>query len=257
VADEPSESELALDRDVILAALAAAGPAGSNIGAWKGKVNTLIPEVAAMLSSHSRQMYRAGLIREASVFKAIYQGYEFEESSQRCKVWINTGKVSRNYPEGIEPIRTERCDTGPGAAMRRKLDQISSGQEIYVYKAMERMRSSEEGDKVRLLMHFELAFSKPAEQAALPPTPAARPASGAARTPAAAPEAQTVDGERTAIQVANDAMNESKLGAKAKTAVVKEAAKQGLWPPTPETLDAVLVLIAFEAPSPTTEETNG
>lgn len=140
-----------VNRAVIAAAIAAAGPKGDNEGAWKGRINAAIPHVVSMLNEGSRQWRIAEEVLNAQVFTAIYRGYEVEESSKRCVVTIET-QVSKRYPEGLEPIRSHRTDNAQGKEMQRRLDQLSDGDSILVFKAME---SINDETKVRVLVHFE------------------------------------------------------------------------------------------------------
>jgi len=140
---------------IIAAAVAAAGPKGDNEGRWKAKLNDAIPHIAAMIHDGSRQWRIAEEVLTASVFVATYVDHEVEESSTRCIVHIDTGKSTKNYPDGIEPIRTHRTDNGQGRSMKHRLDQLEKGDEIVVWKALEAMGDGADAQKVRVLVHFE------------------------------------------------------------------------------------------------------
>ena len=156
---------------VIASAIAAAGPRGSNEGAWVGKINDAIPRIVSMMSEGSRQHRIAEEVATASVFTAIYRGYEIEESSKRCLVQIETSP-SKKYPDGIEPIRSHRTDNAQGKHMKAQLDQIEPGANIVVWKAME--SSDDGGEKYRVLVHVEKRpkFNKNAQSVAPPVAPA-------------------------------------------------------------------------------------
>ena len=137
--------------NIIAAAIAAAGPKTGSEAAWKAKINELIPSIVSMMGDGSRQTRIAQEVIGASVFVAEFVRYEVEESSTRCVVWLNSGRPSRNYPDGIEPIRSHRTDNAQGRAMQEKLNQLQPGDEVVVWKALE-----EAGDnKVRVLVHLE------------------------------------------------------------------------------------------------------
>jgi hypothetical protein len=148
---EPTE----LIPSIIAAAIAAAGPKGSNDGAWKAKINEAIPHVASMLGEHSRQWRIAAEVLGASVFTATYVDHAVEESSTRVLVHLDTGKPTKNYPDGIEPIRTHRTDNAQGRSMKERLDRLSAGDEVVVWKALESMGDGADANKVRVLVHFE------------------------------------------------------------------------------------------------------
>lgn len=140
---------------ILAAAVAAAGPMGSNVGAWKGKVNAAIPAVAAMMHETTRQWKIAEEVLGASVFHATYVSHKLEESSTRVVVTIDTGKPTKNYPDGLEPIRTHRTDNAQGRSMAARLDQLAAGDEIMVWKALEAMGDGADANKVRVLVHFD------------------------------------------------------------------------------------------------------
>jgi hypothetical protein len=150
-----SEDTNDLIPSIIVAAIAAAGPKGSNEAAWKGKINDAIPHIASMIHDGGRQWKIAEEVLNASVFVATYVGHEVEESSTRVVVQIDTGKATKNYPDGIEPIRTHRTDNAQGRNMKRRLDTLHHGDEIVVWKALESVGGGSDGHKVRVLVHYE------------------------------------------------------------------------------------------------------
>ena len=150
-----SEDTNDLIPSIIVAAIAAAGPKGSNEAAWKGKINDAIPHIASMIHDGGRQWKIAEEVLNASVFVATYVGHEVEQSSTRVVVHIDTGKPTKNYPEGIEPIRTHRTDNAQGRNMKRRLDTLDHGDEIVVWKALESVGDGSDAHKVRVLVHYE------------------------------------------------------------------------------------------------------
>lgn len=141
--------------DIIKLAIQAAGTADDMV-AWKGRVNALIPEIVVMLSERSLQRKAAERLADASVFTGDYLGYEYEDSSTRCIVKLFTGE-SRDHPDGIETIRTDRTDSASGKMMRRKLDNLPSGCRVAAWKVME---TAGQNTKVRVLGHIEYIGSK-------------------------------------------------------------------------------------------------
>jgi len=150
-----SEDTNDLIPSIIVAAIAAAGPKGSNEAAWKGKINDAIPHIASMIHDGGRQWKIAEEVLNASVFVATYVGHEVEQSSTRVVVHIDTGKSTKNYPDGIEPIRTHRTDNAQGRNMKRRLDTLQKGDEIVVWKALESVGDGSDAHKVRVLVHYE------------------------------------------------------------------------------------------------------
>lgn len=152
-------------RAVIAAAIAAAGPKGTNEGAWKAKVNEAIPHVVSMMNESSRQWRIAEEVLTAQIFTAVYRGFVVEETSKRCVVTIET-RVSKRYPDGLEPIRSHRTDNAQGKSMMERLAQLEDGDNILVFKAMEAINDE---TKVRVLVHFEkLPYRKDERQSAAP-----------------------------------------------------------------------------------------
>jgi hypothetical protein len=149
-----SDDEL---RAIVLGAISAA-PAmhGLQAGAWIARVNEAIPHVAAMmrrglLPEHdSRQIRNAREVAEAEVFTGIYHAHEIESSSTRVLVMFSSERGTTVE----ESIRTHRTDTTAGRVMQARLDKLSPGDRIVIYKAMEEMSGSQ-GRKVRTLVHFE------------------------------------------------------------------------------------------------------
>jgi hypothetical protein len=140
---------------IIAAAIAAAGPKGTNEAQWKAKVNDAIPYVVSMLGEGSRQWRLAAEMLEAQIFTGLYVGHTVEESSTRCVVQIDTERPSKKYPDGIEPIRSHRTDNPQGKAMQARLERLEPGQRIVVWKSME-TTAADDTMKVRVLAHFEV-----------------------------------------------------------------------------------------------------
>ncbi|HXG72127.1 MAG TPA: hypothetical protein VNJ04_16070 [Gemmatimonadaceae bacterium] len=134
---------------VVAAACSAAGPVGNNPGAWKGKVNDLIPEIAAMMSDHSHQWKQAEAILDADHVSCVYLSYELEETSQRLIVGI----MADNAQE-METMRTPPMYTPAGRRMRERLDKVQRGDRMHIWKVVEATRR-DPTKKVRYIGHFE------------------------------------------------------------------------------------------------------
>ncbi len=139
---------------VVAAACAAAGPVGSNPGAWKGKVNDLIPEIAAMMSDHSHQWKQAEAVLDADHVSCVYLSYELEDTSQRLIVGI----MADNAQE-METMRTPPMYTQAGKRMRERLDKVQRGDRMHIWKVVEATRK-DPTKKVRYIGHFE-AYGPP------------------------------------------------------------------------------------------------
>lgn len=182
-------------RMAVAAAIAAAGPMGSNPGLWNAKIAALIPQCAAMVDEHSRQFHQAKQVLEAAVFTTTYLSHEVEESSTRAVVTL-----LKNAEGETEQIRTERTDRPAGRAMLDQLGRLTRGQEIRVWKAIEEMTTRSDR-KVRILVHFQPTFKHAADPTP-PPTdgqqtgesapPPESPAPPAAPSPTVDPRVQAI-----------------------------------------------------------------
>lgn len=132
---------------VIAAAHAAAGKNAKN-----SEVVELIPSIAAAMSDGSREWKTAAEVLGAAVFTATFVSFQVEESSTRCLVQLDTGRPSKNYPDGIEPIRSHRTDGPQGRSMQKKLAALSKGDKVLVWKSMDEIA---DGQKARLLSHIQ------------------------------------------------------------------------------------------------------
>ena len=208
---------------IIAAAVAAAGPRGSNDAAWKAKINEAIPHIASMISDGSRQTKIAQEVLGASVFVAEYVRHELEASSTRCVVWLNSGRPSRNYPDGIEPIRSHRTDNAQGRAMKERLEQLKPGDEVVVWKALEEAGEN----KVRVLVHLETRAKREVSVSGSPSLP------DTGRSPSEGLLLSDSDGERKS-NVAPVITRFEALPTKVKVAVAKRARAVGINVAEPE-----------------------
>lgn len=156
-------------RQVISLAIGAAG-SSENVLAWKGRINANIPLVASMLGEDSNQWKLAGNVLSAHRFLCTYRGYKLEETSQRLVVSVET-KPSRRYPDGIEPLRTDRVDTTSGRRMKALLDELTDGDRLVVWRYMDEAKDAHGDDiSVRMLVHFEkIGSAKASDQRTVTP----------------------------------------------------------------------------------------
>lgn len=138
---------------IIAAAVAAAGPMGNNEGQWRAKVNRAIPHITSMLNERSRQWMTAVEVLEAHVFTGQYARHEVEESSTRVMLYVDVGRPSDNFPDGIETIRSHRTDNAAGRDMLARIEQLEPGDELVCWRAMESIEGTNKS--VRTLVHLE------------------------------------------------------------------------------------------------------
>lgn len=230
-------------KQAAMLAVMAAGDA-SNDKAWRRRVQENIARFAALVRDDYGYWGReAQGIIDAQVFTAKYLSHELEETSKRLVLQIET-KPSKRYPEGIEPIRTERTDTPPGIVMQKRVEALEPGQEIVVWKKME---STGDDTKVRVLVHMQPIRSRSGGEERASNRPSVRPEGEAPSPPssssgeqAASPEEQ-ISGEAAAVQKALDGLPAAKM-----LAVKARCKGEGIdnWTdPGPEHIDRVLTII--------------
>lgn len=237
-----------LVQSIIVAAIAAAGPRGTNDAAWKGKINGNISAITAMMNEGTRQWKNAVEVLDADIFVATFKGYELEESSKRLIVTLYT-KPSKRYPDGLEPIRTHRTDNAAGRMMEAKLKDLRVDDEIIVWKAMETSAHDPEL-KVRVLVHFE---TRPKFTSTEAPKTSGSAVEGSAQGrsyPSDAP-AESRPGPATSAGTQSDEIVTGRfddLPSKVKAAVVKRARAAGITIPVPQDdrLDEFITIINEE-----------
>lgn len=176
---------------IIAAAVAAAGPMGNSEGAWKAKINRAIPFITAMIHDGSRQWKTAAEVLEASVFTGTYVRHEIEESSTRTILYVDVGRPSENYPDGIENISCQRTDNAAGKDQLARIERLEPGDELALWRVMEPIAGTNKSR--RTLVHFETRPKRQsitpgasipsgerrgmdrAEEAGMPPEPARQP----------------------------------------------------------------------------------
>jgi hypothetical protein len=230
-------------KQAAMLAVMAAGDA-SNDKVWRNKVQANLAKFAALVRDDYGYWGReAQGIIDAQVFTATYLSHELEETSTRLVLQLKT-TPSRRYPDGVEPIRTERTDIPPGWHMQRRVEALEAGQEIVVWKKME---STGADTKVRVLAHFEPVRSKTGGGERASNRPSARP-EGDAPPPSSPSERSSpvpsegqLSAEAGAVQKALADMTTRQRIA-AKNLCVGEGIEN--WTdPGPEQIDRVLTLL--------------
>lgn len=119
----------------------------------------LAQDIAAMMNEHSLEWSAVQRVLEPDgVFIAIYDGYRFEESSQRCLLTFRDKDTGLPEEKKGQPvvIRTDRCDGPLGAVMRARLDAIPKGSRVRVWKSLESFTDRSGDDaKFRVLSMIE------------------------------------------------------------------------------------------------------
>jgi hypothetical protein len=137
---------------VLEIAVTAAGPMGDDLATWRDRVEAAAVEVSILADDKSPLQERVAKVMGSAKFVGVITGVKVEETSTRGVVRINTGQVTRNCPDGIETIRTERGDSVAGAQMIELAKRLKNHR-VLVYKAME-TSASDPNVKVRVLVHL-------------------------------------------------------------------------------------------------------
>jgi hypothetical protein len=152
---------------IIAAAIAAAGPMGNNEGAWKAKINRAIPFITSMINDGSRQWKTAAEVLDAQVFTGSYVRHEIEESSTRTILYVDVGRPSDNYPDGIENISCQRTDNAAGKDQLARIERLEPGDELALWRVMEPIAGTNKSR--RTLVHFETRPKRTQSPAGAPP----------------------------------------------------------------------------------------
>jgi hypothetical protein len=232
-ADEPSETEIREAQMIVIGAMAAAGNMNSSI-AWKGRINALIPEVAAVLGSRSSQMRRALAMSRATIFTAPFAKAELEPSSTRMIVSLEHG-VDKDHPDGFQHIRTERTDSQTGKRMAEKLKEVKPGNTLLCWKVLEEIRGGDNaGRNVAILMHVEVLPDRAA--GGNTGVSGSNGTGGAAATSTPPPTSgRDLDVEMEAFSALTKDWESRNVAV-----FVADLRTRGLWPPTATTIDAIL-----------------
>lgn len=180
-----------------IAVAAAFAYAGSPSKGWNERLAEGTLRAAAAMNGRMAQT--AQDVLDCDVFKAVYRGYTLEETSTRLKVTLESETTAKSEQEtdGTEMIRTERTDNQMGRLMKRRLDELSPGATILVFKLVEHMDGRGIKDKVRVLKHFEVLSTHDSRSSAPAPSVGA-PVEAAGASPPVAPAAQSQTAARLA-----------------------------------------------------------
>jgi hypothetical protein len=184
------DQEISLQAQMaVVAGYAYAGQVGgAGEGRWKSRFQEGMIRAAAAMNGFPAQEAQA--VIDAQVFAGEYGGYDLEESSTRLlvKVKSDTGRDKGKDADGYERIRTDRTDGSFGKTIKARLDNVPIGSRIVVWKVLERMKNSDDDQKVRVLKHFEIIQlnKDSASRGPLPASPSGEGA-GAVRPLAPAP----------------------------------------------------------------------
>lgn len=150
--------ELSTDqkRDIIIAAYGSAGPGADDqtIAAQISRILASFEDGSAAMRAFERAEKRAALTSGVSNFRAVPIYVDLETTSQRFVIFIVT-EPSKNAPEGIEIIRTDRIDSAEGQSARAIANQAIAllGHTVLVTKAIE--ASADGQSKTRLIRGIE------------------------------------------------------------------------------------------------------
>jgi hypothetical protein len=146
--DEPSPAEV---RQVILAAVALAGPMGPG---WRTHVNDAVTQIGTLLTERAHTYRHAALFLSAASYSTEIVELEHEPSSTRVIVHLQSDP-SRWAKNGRETARTYRTDAPAGRAQQRALEPLI-GRRCRVWIG------HEGDDGYRVLLHA-VAIDQPAQ----------------------------------------------------------------------------------------------
>lgn len=232
---------------VALAAINAVGPInGRPIDQWQAAVGEMASTIYVMLGDSSSLMKRLNDLASSKTFRGQLHSLKYEDSSTRYIVTLKT-QASKDYPDGLEPLRTDRTDKPGGKSMADALKGLEIGTELLVWKQMEPMGN---GRSVRVIRHFEVISARddaPAPRSAPAPAstppPAPRPQTAPQRVETAEPPLMSSEGSPILVEAARQATSE--LRGTQKVAFLRELALAKIERvPTPETAEAILAICA-------------
>lgn len=237
------DQEISLQAQMaVVAGYAYAGNAGGSEAKWRTMFQIGMTRAAAAMNGFPAQEAQA--VIDAQVFAGEYGGYDYEESSTRLLVKIksDTGRDKGKDAEGYERIRTDRTDGAYGRYMKERLDNVPIGSRIVTWKVLEKMKNSEDDQKVRVLKHFEvIQLNK--DSASRGPLPASSPGTGGeAVRPLASPPTTSVplDEVWSPVLVRIRALEPGPLGE-----FVRQCNQEKLWwkNPPPEDQDRIIRIL--------------
>jgi len=143
-------------REIILAAYNSAGHGADDqaVAAQVGRILGSFEEGSPAMRAFERAEKRAAQTTGIANFRAVPIYVDLESTSQRYVIFIVT-EPSKNAPEGIEVIRTQRLDSADGQGARDIANQVLGllGHTVLVTKAIE--ASADGQSKVRVIRGLE------------------------------------------------------------------------------------------------------
>lgn len=130
--------------ELLAAAVTACGE-----GATDADIVDQLIRFSLMLEDDSPVAKRVHRVMTAQRFVADLVAVNKEESSTRAILTVRT-EPSKRYPEGLEPIRTDRTDNPDGLRMARQAKSLI-GHRVLVFKQME---DAGPDTKVRVVVHL-------------------------------------------------------------------------------------------------------
>lgn len=135
---------------IILAAVTSAGPVvDGDVAGWNATVERQAARISVLVSAKGDIAKTLDAIENASIYTATVVSVTKEASSTRGLVQLKT-KPSTNYPDGIEPIRTERTDSPSGLGMAKAMRSLI-GHKVVIWKEIQKY----DGGTVRIVRHVE------------------------------------------------------------------------------------------------------
>jgi hypothetical protein len=237
------DQEISLQAQMaVVAGFAYAGPDMGKEWTWRARFQQGMVRAAAAMNGFPAQEAQA--VIDAQVFAGEYGGYDLEESSTRLlvKVRSDTGRDRGKDADGYERIRTDRTDGAFGKTMKARLDDVPIGSRIVVWKVLEKMKNSDDDQKVRVLKHFEvIQLNK--DSTSRGPLPASPSGTGGGASPPVAPPPTTsvpLDEVWSPVLVRIRALEPGPLGE-----FVRACAQEKLWwkNPPPEDQDRIIRIL--------------
>lgn len=171
-----------LQRQIVLAAIGAAGEARGDVRGWQTRVAEYTGHVAAMLRPPApgreddavTPLVQARKVLDSAVFRAEFVDYEDDVNhktgvkTHRLLVRFKSDTMNADETEGdgTEHLRTEPSWTRAGWVMQRLVKSLSPGQPCNVFKHKEGFDGTDEKGRamkknVRILAHLEVVGRPP------------------------------------------------------------------------------------------------
>lgn len=143
---------------IILAAVTAAGPIGSDPSAWHGEVAGLVGSITAMTAEGSElsKIIDGMTGPNSKVFRGHLVNVRRQDSSTRgiATLFTGTERIFEGVPAGCEEVRTERTDNPIGLAMAQRLGSLI-GHEVVIWVEVQDFKSGQDTKKMRVVHHAQ------------------------------------------------------------------------------------------------------